>query len=59
MAPTEKCSSCQQAMYARNEKFMPAGTEVLYECQNYNCPQYVKSGRRYHPQLKRFVDNRR
>jgi hypothetical protein len=46
-------------MYARDEKYYPAGDEVLYECQNYNCPQYVKSGRRYHPQLKKFIDKSR
>ena len=59
MAPAEKCPSCRQVMYANQERYQPAGTEVVYVCRYDLCPTYVKSGRRHREQLKKFVDNRR
>ena len=46
-------------MYANQERYHSAGTEVVYVCRYDLCPTYVKSGRRYREQLKKFVDNRR
>lgn len=58
MAPVEKCPSCHQVMYADTENYMPKGTDVTYVCRNYDCPTYVKSGRRYPYKLKKFVPSR-
>lgn len=46
-------------MYANQEKYYPAGTEVVYMCRNDTCPTYVKSNHRHREQLKKFVDNKR
>lgn len=59
MAPVEKCPSCRTVMYADQERYNPAGTEVVYVCRADLCPTYVKSGKRYREKLKKFVDNRR
>jgi hypothetical protein len=45
-------------MYADTENYMPKGTDVTYVCRNYDCPTYVKSGRRYPYKLKKFVPSR-
>jgi hypothetical protein len=57
MAPTQYCPSCQEVMYAE-EKYYPAGTEVVYVCRNRRCPTFVQSDYQYPEKLKKFIDNK-
>jgi hypothetical protein len=58
MAPTEYCPSCGEAMYADQERYLPAGTEVVYVCRNTTCPTYVQSDNQYPEKVKKFIDNK-
>jgi hypothetical protein len=58
MAPTEYCPTCGIVMYADEEKYYPAGTEVVYVCRNPKCPTFVQSDNRYPEKLKKFFDNK-
>jgi hypothetical protein len=42
MARGMKCPSCGAPMYAQEEKYYPAGTEVVYECVDKSCRNRVK-----------------
>jgi hypothetical protein len=37
MAKGRTCPQCGNIMYAQEEKYYPAGTEVVYLCTNVKC----------------------